>query len=136
LILVDTSVWVDHLRRGDERLAGLLERGTVLMHPFVVGEIACGSLADRQTLLELLQDLPAAVVGEHSEVLAFIERHALHGRGIGYVDVHLLASVALTDGARLWTRDKRLRLAAEELECAYFRPSWTTVSADRGRHFR
>jgi predicted nucleic acid-binding protein len=119
LILVDTSVWVDHLCRGDERLAGLLERGTVLMHPFVAGEIACGSLTDRHAILELLQDLPSAVVAEHSEVFDFIERHALHGRGIGYVDAHLLASVALTDGARLWTRDKRLRLAAEELECAY-----------------
>jgi predicted nucleic acid-binding protein len=119
LILVDTSVWVDHLRRGDERLAGLLERGTVLMHPFVAGEIACGSLTDRHAILELLQDLPSAVVSEHSEVLDFIERHALHGRGIGYVDLHLLASVALTDGARLWTRDKRLGLAAEGLECAY-----------------
>lgn len=119
MILVDTSVWVDHLRRGDEGLAGLLERGAVLMHPFVVGEIACGSLADRQPILELLQDLPAAVVAEHGEVLPFIERHGLHGKGIGYVDVHLLASVALTDGARLWTRDKRLRLAAEELGFDY-----------------
>ena len=118
MILVDTSVWVDHLRRGDARLAELLERGTVVMHPFVIGEMACGSLADRLAILELLQDLPAAVVAESDDVLGFIERHRLHGKGVGYVDVHLLASVMLTDGARLWTRDKRLRSVAQELDCA------------------
>jgi predicted nucleic acid-binding protein len=119
LILVDTSVWVDHLRSGDAQLAALLERGAVLMHPFVVGEIACGSLSDRSSILELLEDLPAAGVAEGEEVLAFIERHVLHGKGIGYVDVHLLASVALTEGASLWTRDKRLRIAAEDLGRAF-----------------
>jgi len=119
LILVDTSVWVDHLRKGDPQLVGLLELGVVAMHPFVVGEIACGSLADRSTILELLQDLPAPVVAESEEVLEFIERRGLHGRGIGYVDVHLLASVTLTKGARLWTRDKRLHAAADELGFAY-----------------
>lgn len=119
MILVDTSVWVDHLRRGDARLVDLLERAKVLMHPFVVGEMACGSLDDRSSVLGLLQDLPAAAVAEGEEVLGFIERHVLHGKGIGYVDVHLLASVALTDGARLWTRDKRLRVAAEALGCAF-----------------
>lgn len=119
MILVDTSVWVDHLRRGDAQLAGLLERGAVLMHPFVIGEIACGSLRDRASILELLGDLPAVVVAEGAEVLGFIERRTLHGKGIGYFDVHLLASVVLTDGASLWTRDKSLRLAAEELGRAY-----------------
>jgi len=119
LILVDTSVWVDHLRRGNAQLADLLERGAVLMHPFVVGEIACGSLSDRSSILELLEDLPAAVVAEGGEVLAFIERHVLHGKGIGYVDVHLLASVVLTEGAILWTRDKRLRIVAEDLGRAF-----------------
>ena len=89
------------------------------MHPFVVGEIACGSLSDRSSILELLEDLPAAVVAEGEEVLAFIERHVLHGKGIGYVDVHLLASVVLTEGASLWTRDKRLRIAAEDLGRAF-----------------
>jgi predicted nucleic acid-binding protein len=118
LILVDTSVWVDHLRSGDARLADLLERGAVVMHPFVLGEIACGSLSDRSSILDLLRDLPAAVVAEGEEVLGFIERHELHGKGIGYVDAHLLASVALTEGASLWTRDRRLRIAAEELGCA------------------
>ena len=115
MILVDTSVWVDHFRRGDPQLTDLLERGVVAMHPFVVGEIACGSLADRSAILELLQDLPTSVVAEREEVLGFIEHHGLHGKGIGYIDVHLLASVTLTDGAKLWTRDKRLRAAADEL---------------------
>jgi len=115
LILVDTSVWVDHLRRTDAGLVALLERSAVVMHPFVVGEIACGTLRDRKLVLELLQDLPAAVVATDVEVMQFIERHALYGKGIGYVDVHLLASVALTGGTRLWTRDQRLRQAAAAL---------------------
>jgi predicted nucleic acid-binding protein len=119
LILVDTSVWVDHFRRGDAGLVDLLERSIVIMHPFVVGEIACGSLQDRESILELLQDLPAAAVAEGDEVLGFIESHVLHGKGIGYVDVHLLASVALTEGAKIWTRDKKLRLVAQMIGCAY-----------------
>ena len=119
MILVDTSVWVDHLRNSDAQLVGLLERAQVVMHPFVVGEMACGSLADRSTVLELLQDLPAASVAENDEVLAFIEHLALHGKGIGYVDAHLLASVALAGRAQLWTRDKRLLVAAEALGCAF-----------------
>jgi len=119
LILVDTSVWVDHLRRGDPGLVDLLERSIVIMHPFVVGEIACGSLHNREAILELLQDLPAAAVAEGDEVLRFIESHVLHGKGIGYVDVHLLASVALTEGAKVWTRDKKLRLVAQMMGCAY-----------------
>ncbi len=123
MILVDTSVWVDHFRRGDPRLVDLLERSAVVMHPFVVGEIACGSLRDRRSILELLQDLPAAVVAHGDEVLHFIERHALHGKGIGYIDVHLLASVALTEGARLWTRDLKLLRVAAALGCAFPEPT-------------
>jgi predicted nucleic acid-binding protein len=119
VILVDTSVWVDHLRRGDGALVVLLEQTQVLMHPFVVGELACGSLSDRAAVLELLQELPAAVVAEESEVLGFIEHHALYGQGMGFVDIHLLASVLLTEGAMLWTRDKRLRFAAEALGLAF-----------------
>jgi hypothetical protein len=115
LILVDTSVWVDHLRRGDARLAKLLERSLVAMHPFVMGEIACGSLSDRAVVLELLQELPTVVVADNDEAFGFIERHRLYGKGIGYVDVHLLASVALTQGATLWTRDKRLHAVADDL---------------------
>ena len=119
MILVDTSVWVDHLRRGDPRLVDLLERSIVITHPFVVGEIACGSLHDRAAILELLQDLPAAAVAEGDEVLRFIDRHVLHGKGIGYVDVHLLALVALTEGARIWTRDKKLLSIAQMMGCAF-----------------
>lgn len=123
MILVDTSVWVDHLRRGDPGLVDLLERSAVAMHPFVIGEIACGNLRDRESVLELLQDLPAAVVADGDEVLQFIDHHVLHGKGIGYVDVHLLASVALTGGARVWTRDMRLHRVAAALGCAYPDPA-------------
>jgi len=111
-------VWVDHLRKGDVLLADLLERSDVVMHPFVVGEIACGSLADRALVLELLQQLPAAMVAEPDEALGYVERHQLYGRGLGYVDVHLLASAAI-GGTRLWTRDRRLSAAAQELGCAF-----------------
>jgi len=123
LILVDTSVWVDHLRRGEAQLAGLLDRGVVAVHPFVVGEIACGSLADRVAVLELFQQLATVTVADHDEELAFIERRRLHGRGIGYVDANLLASVALTHGARLWTRDRRLHSVAEDLGLAMTEPN-------------
>lgn len=101
------------------QLAGLLDHNAVLMHPFVLGEIACGSLASRSMILELLQQLPTVVVADNDEALEFIERHRLHGKGIGYVDVHLLASVALTQAARLWTRDKRLLSVVDELGLAF-----------------
>jgi predicted nucleic acid-binding protein len=117
LILVDTSVWVDHLRRRDTQLVNLLNANSVLMHPFVVGEIACGSLADRALTLDLLLNLPAALVAEPDEALIYLDQHSLHVKGIGYVDVHLLASAAIS-GAKLWTRDKRLRIVAQELRCA------------------
>lgn len=119
MILVDTSVWVDHLRRRDARLSAQLDSASVLVHPFIIGEIACGNLADRQTVIELLQALPMSAVADPAEVLVFIERHRLHGKGLGYVDVHLLAAVALTPGATLWTRDKRLHSAAQVLDCAH-----------------
>lgn len=118
MILVDTSVWVDHLRRGDARLRGLLENARVLAHPFVIGEIACGSLSDR-AVLDLMRHLPMAAVAETEEVLAFIDRHRIHGKGLGYVDVHLLAAVALTPDSSLWTRDKRLHATAAVLHRAY-----------------
>jgi predicted nucleic acid-binding protein len=115
VILVDTSVWVDHLRAGDARLAGLLDGGMVLAHPFVIGELALGNLARRETVLSALADLPRAVVATDAEVLHFIDRHNLFGRGVGYVDIHLLAAVRLTAGAQLWTRDRRLNGIAAEL---------------------
>ena len=114
MILVDTSVWIDHLRKGDAELARTLEAGDVLSHPFVIGELACGNLANRRSILALLGTLPAAQIATDDEVMGFIERRRLMGRGIGYIDVHLLASVALTRGSRLWTRDKRLAAIASE----------------------
>jgi predicted nucleic acid-binding protein len=118
MILADTSVWIDHLRGADDVLGGLLEGGQVLAHPFVTGEIALGSLRQRSLILGALAGLPQALVASEDEVLDFIERHALHGRGIGYVDVHLLASTRLTPDAELYTRDKRLLIIAGELGLA------------------
>jgi predicted nucleic acid-binding protein len=119
MILVDTSVWIEHLRRGLPGLVATLERDDVLAHPFVVGELACGNLRNRDELLRLLDDLPRAPVATDPEVLAFIERRSLMGRGIGYIDAHLLASVALDGAARLWTRDKRLSAVAVDLQLVY-----------------
>ena len=113
MILVDTSVWVEHLRRGLPRLAALLQEGEVLIHPWVIGELACGNLRNRQQVLELLQGLPAATVASDAEVLLLIERDRLMGRGIGYVDAHLLASARLSH-CRLWTQDGRLTTVALE----------------------
>lgn len=107
MVLVDTSVWVDHLRRGNARLAHLLEREEVACHPFVVGELACGSLRNRAEIMSLLRALPSLTRAQDDEVLYFIERHSLMGRGLGLIDVHLLAS-AILEGAALWTLDSRL----------------------------
>jgi predicted nucleic acid-binding protein len=114
VILVDTSVWVCHLREGDARLAAALDRAEVWTHPWVVGELACGRLADRAAVLELLRALPAAAVARDGEALALLERRSLMGRGIGWVDVHLLAS-ALISAVRIWTLDRRLAAVAAEL---------------------
>ena len=119
MILVDTSVWIDHLRKGLPALAAALEEGRVMMHPFVLGELACGNLRNREEVLQLLSDLPAAPTVTEREVLGFIDRRALMGRGIGYIDVHLLASAALAGAAGLWTRDKRLAAVAADLERAF-----------------
>lgn len=119
MILVDTPVWIDHLRSGEPRLVELLEGGEVKMHPFVLGELACGSLGNRHEVLRYLGNLPAAPTATDPEALDFIERRSLMGRGIGYVDVHLLASAALDGDTRLWTRDKNLDLAGRELELAF-----------------
>lgn len=119
MILIDTSVWIDHLRSGEPSLAAALEGGRVLMHPFVVGELACGNLKNRCEVLQLLRDLPSAPTITDPEALSFIERHALMGRGLGYIDVHLLASTTLDGAARLWTRDRRLAAVAAELELVF-----------------
>lgn len=119
MILVDTSVWIDHLRSNDAALVSALEAGNVLMHPFVLGEIACGNLKNREEILSLLSKLPMAPAVADSEALAFIERRRLMGRGLGYLDVHLLAAVALDGAATLWTRDRALDRVAADLNIAY-----------------
>ncbi|WP_372784148.1 type II toxin-antitoxin system VapC family toxin [Phenylobacterium sp.] len=122
MILVDTSVWVDHLRRGDPALAQRLEAGEVLGHPLVTGELAMGNLRQRETVLAALKALPPAVVATDDEVLAFIEREALHGLGVGYLDAHLLAATRLSPDARLWTRDRRLGDLADRKGLAVLHP--------------
>lgn len=119
MILVDSSVWVGHFRKSDPRLTELLHEGEVLTHPLVVGELACGNLRKRDEVLGMLHRLPAAPAATHQEALIFIERHRLMGRGIGYLDVHLLASTALAEDARLWTAETRLASAAARLFLSY-----------------
>jgi len=113
-VLVDTSVWVDHLRRRNATLVELLERAQVWTHPFVIGELACGNLRQRRTILDSLAELPRVAAVTHEEVLAFVDTRRLMGRGLGWIDMHLLAAAAL---ARLafWTVDRRLAAAAADL---------------------
>jgi len=118
MVLVDTSVWVDHLRSGNARLASLLDQGEVVCHPSVIGELACGNLPNREEMLSLLKDLPQAVVAGHDEVMRFIESDRLMKAGLGYIDVHLLASARLS-AASLWTLDLPLRKAARKLEVLF-----------------
>jgi predicted nucleic acid-binding protein len=115
VILVDTSVWIEHLRSGVPDLTESLNTGIVWCHPFVIGELACGNLRNRAEVLELLGNLPTLPVATNDEVLAFIERRGLMGRGVGYIDVHLLAAVLLEPAARIWTLDRRLATLAAEL---------------------
>lgn len=119
MILVDTSVWIDHLRVGEAALASLLNNSQVLAHPFVTGELACGNLANRASFLMLLGDLPQASVATLDEVFFFIEQNGLMGKGIGYIDAHLLAATALEAPARFWTRDKRLARVAMGLNLEF-----------------
>ncbi len=118
MILVDTSVWIDHLRSGDEALKALLNAGEILSHPWVIGELALGRLAQREVILSSLRGLPRATVATDYEVLEFIDRNSLVGLGVGYVDVHLLAATRLSASATLWTRDRRLLDVAQNLGLA------------------
>ena len=118
MVLVDTSVWVSHLRDGNNELASLLNEGRVLCHPFIIGELACGNLKDRAMILSFLQWLPMSIEAEHEEVLYFIENNRLMGKGIGYVDAHLIASAVLT-GIPIWTLDKKLAQVADDLQIKY-----------------
>jgi predicted nucleic acid-binding protein len=117
-MLVDTSVWVDHLRRNDPALSLLLRQGKVECHPFIIGELACGSLNGRTEVLSLLEKLPSVPLATHKEVLGMVERHRLFGRGIGWIDAHLLAS-SLLAGILLWTRDRRLTKVARALNVSW-----------------
>lgn len=119
MILVDTAVWIDHFRDGDRQLTELLDRSVVLAHPWVIGELSLGNLRGRAEILRLLADLPQATIAMPAELLVLIEHRELYGIGIGYVDVQLLAATMLTNGATLWTRDRRLNAAAQQLEVAY-----------------
>jgi predicted nucleic acid-binding protein len=118
VILADSSVWIGHLRSTDETLLKLLYDQEILCHAAVMGELAAGNLANRQTFLSQLSRLPTAVEASHQEVLTLIEKNRLFGIGVGYLDLHLLASTRLTPGARLWTRDRRLHDAARALDLA------------------
>lgn len=122
MILVDTSVWIDHLRSSETHLSELLNEGRVCMHPHVLGEIALGSLKNRAIVLESMRDLPQAAVATEGEVFRFIGDHALFGLGIGYTDAHLLAAAKLSPGTQLWTRDRRLSAASIRLGFAYALP--------------
>jgi predicted nucleic acid-binding protein len=113
-MLVDTSVWIDHLRRHSLRLSELLDQQQCWIHPFVIGELACGNLARRAEVIGLLQALPQAPVADHAELLEFVDAHRLYGRGLGWVDLHLLASARLAN-LPLWTLDRYLAVAARQL---------------------
>jgi len=118
MILVDTSIWIDHLQRTEPDLVALLENAEVCVHPMIIGELALGSLRDRSVILSLLDDLPGIPVATHAEVLQLIASHALYGTGLSFIDAHLLAALRLSSTAKLWTRDRRLESAAKRLGVA------------------
>lgn len=117
-ILVDTSVWIKHLREGDQNLIRLLEQGLVASHPFIIGELACGAIKNRYEIIGLLNDLPSADILDHSDIMEFIENRKIMNKGLGYIDVHLLGS-ALVSETPLWTFDKALRKIANQLSIEY-----------------
>ena len=119
MILTDTSVWIDHLRKTDDLLVSLLHSTQIVVHPFIIGELACGNLSNRIAFLALLKKIPSVPAARNEEVLYFIEHNRLMGAGIGFIDAHLLAALALSKNTFLWTRDKRLALLAEQLGMAF-----------------
>jgi len=118
VVLVDTSVWIDHFRKANATLASLLEQEEVVIHPFVLGELACGNLQNRTEIVALLHALPDVTKADDDEILLFIERHGLMGRSIGLVDVHILASSCI-DACLLWTRDRRLETVAQQMHIEF-----------------
>lgn len=125
MIFADTSIWIDHFRHSDAELRRIIEEDMLLCHPFVIGELALGSLRDRATVLVFLVAQRQAAVATYDEIMTMIDRHELFSMGIGYSDAHLLASVLLDRGSSLWTRDKRLRAAAEKAGAALHTPNAT-----------
>jgi predicted nucleic acid-binding protein len=119
VILVDTSVWIDHLRHGEPALVKALETESVLTHPFVIGELACGNIRNRTEFLDLIGRLPTPPIATDEEALQLIDRHKLNAKGVGYIDIHLLASTLLMSEARLWTRDRQLASIASGLKIAH-----------------
>lgn len=119
MVLVDTSVWVTHLREGNANLEKLLDRGQVMCHRFIIGEIACGNIKNRTEILTLLQLLPLSTQAKHEEVMEFIETNKLMGKGLGYIDMHLSASAKLT-GIPIWTFDKKLDETTKELGISFY----------------
>jgi len=117
-ILIDTSVWIKHLRESDKNLIRLLEQGLVACHPFIIGELACGGIKNRYEIISLLNDLPSTDILDHHDIMEFIEYRKIMNKGIGYVDVHLLGS-ALVSETHLWTFDKALRKIANKLSIEY-----------------
>lgn len=115
MVLVDTSVWISHFREGNVKLIKLLNNCQVVCHPYIIGELACGNLKNRTEILSLLKALPMAIQANHEEVLQFIENKQLMGKGLGYIDIHLLASAMLT-GISIWTLDKRLERVSQEMD--------------------
>ena len=124
MVLVDTSVWVSHFRYGNSHLEKLLNNEDIMCHPFVIGELACGNMENRDEILLLLHSLPTAGPAEQSEVLRFINAHRLMGRGLGLIDIHLLISALLSD-ALFWTHDKKLRFVSVEFNVGYCPALWT-----------
>ena len=121
MILLDSSVWIDHLRKAEPAVVSLLNDHEVLCHPFVIGEIACGSLAQRQLVVKTLSALPKVTIAEHEEVLSYIKSHQLFSLGLSFIDIHLLASCTLS-ATQIWTRDRRLNDAATSLSLSYRSP--------------
>ena len=119
MVLVDTSVWIDYLRGGDSTLVDLLNRSLVCIHPMIIGELACGNLQNRVELISLLQNLPHVTTASHDEALLLLDNQKLMGKGIGYIDLHLLTSTLLSNNTRLWTRDKSLSGMAIDLGVAF-----------------
>ena len=118
MVLVDTSIWIDHFQKSDSNLKKLLLAAEVVNHPYVIGELACGNLSNRLEILSLLESLPKTIIARQEEILEFINKNKLYGLGVGYIDIHLIASTLL-DGLKIWSKDKSLISVAEQFNIVY-----------------